>query len=120
MWFLRYASGQTDRHTDTLIAIFRHPTTGEVKITKYWKTEAIITFTEVFETRTNRAEEMFEHGLAHDVADVLLARVFAVLPLLLAAEVKHLGDVVKYKLFHCLPASQRRHSCDQDVSSIEL
>ena len=55
---------------------------------------------------------MFKDGLAHGVADVLLARVFTVLPLLLTAEVEHLRDVVNYQLPHCLPVrqtSQRRY-----------
>jgi len=30
LWFLRYASGQTGRHTDTLIAILRTPTASEI------------------------------------------------------------------------------------------
>jgi len=34
VWFLRYTSGQTDRQTDTLIAILRTPTRGEVIITR--------------------------------------------------------------------------------------
>jgi len=54
-------------------------------------------FTEVgLKLRTNRIEEMFKHGLTHGVADVVLARIFAVLPVLTAAEVEQLGDVVKY------------------------
>jgi len=32
MQFLRYRSGQTDRHTDTLIAILRTPPGDELKI----------------------------------------------------------------------------------------
>ena len=30
MWFLKYASGQTDRHTDMLIAMLHPPTWGNV------------------------------------------------------------------------------------------
>jgi len=56
---------------------------------------------------TDRVEEVFEDGLAHGVADVLLARVLAVLPLLIAAEVEHLGDIVKYQVFHRLTAASK-------------
>ena len=44
MGFFRYASGQTDRHTDTLIAILRTPTVGGEVITK--NTRAAMRLTE--------------------------------------------------------------------------
>ena len=53
--------------------------------------------------RTNRVEEMFKNGLTHRIADVLLTRVFSVLPLLTTAEVEHLGYVVQYQPMNCHP-----------------
>ena len=48
--------------------------------------------------RTNRIEEILKNGLADGVTDVVLARIFTVLPVLIAAEVEHLSYVVKYQL----------------------
>jgi len=56
---------------------------------------------------------VFEHGLADGVADVLLAWVLAVLPLLLAAEVEQLGDVVQYQLSYGRSANQHVVTADQ-------
>jgi len=55
--------------------------------------------------RTNRIEEIFKNGLTHSIADVVLAWIFTVLPLLIATEVEHLGHIVKYQLTNCLPVS---------------
>jgi len=49
---------------------------------------------------------MFKNCLTHRVADVVLARVFAVLKVLTVAEVEHLRYVVKYQFTDCLSASQ--------------
>jgi len=49
---------------------------------------------------------VFEDGLADVVADVVLARVFTVLPFLIAAEVEQLGDVVQYQITYRLPAKR--------------
>ena len=55
--------------------------------------------------RTNRIEEILKNGLADGVTDVVLARIFTVLPVLVAAEVEHLSYVVKYQLPNTQPTS---------------
>ena len=55
--------------------------------------------------RTDRTEKMFKNSLTHGIADVLLARIFVVPPLLVAAEVKQLGYIVKDQFSNCLPVT---------------
>ena len=54
--------------------------------------------------KTDRVEELFKNGLTHGIADVVFARIFTALPLLITAEVEHLRHVVQYQFTNCLPA----------------
>jgi len=52
--------------------------------------------------KTDRVEELFKNGLTHGIADVVFARIFTALPLLITAEVEHLRHVVQYQFTNCL------------------